>query len=183
MSSIQSALAAIDSFVWGPPLLILLVGTGIYLTLRLGLLQVVRLPLALKLVFGRDQGQGKQGTSPASPPSVLRFQPLSALATSSGSPPPSSSVAPAPCSGCGWRRCLAWPPSTPSACWRSNTASRMPTVRWLAAPCTIWRRAWLQAARQAVRPIRHRRRLLRHRYLPPGQRHLRRHEPLLLGAP
>ena len=56
MSSIQSALAAIDSFVWGPPLLILLVGTGIYLTLRLGLLQVVRLPLALRLVFGRDQG-------------------------------------------------------------------------------------------------------------------------------
>ena len=58
MSSIQSALAAIDSFIWGPPLLILLVGTGIYLTLRLGLLQIVRLPLALKLVFGRDQGQG-----------------------------------------------------------------------------------------------------------------------------
>ncbi|MGL5032093.1 MAG: alanine/glycine:cation symporter family protein [Aeromonas sp.] len=61
MSSIQSALSAIDSFIWGPPLLILLVGTGIYLTLRLGLLQVVRLPLALRLVFGRDQGQGKQG--------------------------------------------------------------------------------------------------------------------------
>ena len=61
MSSIQSALTAIDSFIWGPPLLILLVGTGIYLTLRLGLLQVVRLPLALRLVFGRDQGQGKQG--------------------------------------------------------------------------------------------------------------------------
>ncbi|HGY5235436.1 TPA: alanine/glycine:cation symporter family protein [Aeromonas salmonicida subsp. pectinolytica] len=61
MSSIQSALTAIDSFIWGPPLLILLVGTGVYLTLRLGLLQVVRLPLALRLVFGRDQSQGKQG--------------------------------------------------------------------------------------------------------------------------
>ena len=61
MSSIQSALTAIDSFIWGQPLLILLVGTGVYLTLRLGLLQVVRLPLALRLVFGRDQGQGKQG--------------------------------------------------------------------------------------------------------------------------
>ncbi|MGY3915849.1 alanine/glycine:cation symporter family protein [Aeromonas australiensis] len=61
MSSIQSALTAIDSFIWGPPLLILLVGTGIYLTWRLGMLQVVRLPLALRLVFGRDQGQGKQG--------------------------------------------------------------------------------------------------------------------------
>ncbi|ALP41100.1 sodium: alanine symporter [Aeromonas schubertii] len=52
---------AIDSFIWGPPLLILLVGTGIYLTARLGLLQVLRLPLALRLVFGRDQGQGKAG--------------------------------------------------------------------------------------------------------------------------
>ena len=28
----------------------------------------MRLPLALKLVFGRDQGQGKQGMSPASAP-------------------------------------------------------------------------------------------------------------------
>ncbi|MHA7000552.1 alanine/glycine:cation symporter family protein [Aeromonas schubertii] len=61
MSSIQAALLAIDSFIWGPPLLILLVGTGIYLTARLGLLQVLRLPLALRLVFGRDQGQGKAG--------------------------------------------------------------------------------------------------------------------------
>ena len=61
MSSIQVALQAIDSFVWGPPLLILLVGTGVYLTVRLGLLQVLRLPLALRLVFGRDQGQGKAG--------------------------------------------------------------------------------------------------------------------------
>ena len=30
----------LDSLVWGPPLLILLVGTGIYLSLRLGLLQI-----------------------------------------------------------------------------------------------------------------------------------------------
>lgn len=29
-------LKALDAFVWGPPLLILLVGTGIYLTIRLG---------------------------------------------------------------------------------------------------------------------------------------------------
>ncbi|HFZ8618822.1 TPA: sodium:alanine symporter family protein, partial [Streptococcus pyogenes] len=28
----------IDNLVWGPPLLILLVGTGIYLTSRLGLI-------------------------------------------------------------------------------------------------------------------------------------------------
>jgi AGCS family alanine or glycine:cation symporter len=44
-------LTGIDRFVWGPPLLILLVGTGIFLTLRLGLIQVFRLPLALKYVL------------------------------------------------------------------------------------------------------------------------------------
>ncbi|SIQ82232.1 alanine or glycine:cation symporter, AGCS family [Aeromonas sp. RU39B] len=61
MSSIHQALLAVDNFIWGPPLLVLLVGTGLYLTVRLQLLQVMRLPLALKLVFGRDQGEGKQG--------------------------------------------------------------------------------------------------------------------------
>ncbi|UOR13425.1 sodium:alanine symporter family protein [Halobacillus amylolyticus] len=37
--------------VWGPVLLILLVGTGVYLTLRLGFLQFKTLPYALKLAF------------------------------------------------------------------------------------------------------------------------------------
>ncbi len=46
-------LKSIDAFAWGPPLLILLVGTGIYLTIRLGLLQVLRLPKAFQLIFIR----------------------------------------------------------------------------------------------------------------------------------
>ncbi|WP_165210477.1 alanine/glycine:cation symporter family protein [Streptococcus tangpeifui] len=48
----------IDDIVWGPPLLVLLVGTGIYLTIRLGFLQVLRLPKAFKLIFAEDQGEG-----------------------------------------------------------------------------------------------------------------------------
>lgn len=49
----------IDSFVWGPPLLVLLVGTGVFLSLRLGFLQVIRLPRALKLIFkAENQGEG-----------------------------------------------------------------------------------------------------------------------------
>ena len=51
-------LKALDAFVWGPPLLILLVGTGIYLTIRLGLLQVTRLPKAFQLIFTKDKGHG-----------------------------------------------------------------------------------------------------------------------------
>ncbi|MEF9991929.1 MAG: sodium:alanine symporter family protein [Romboutsia sp.] len=48
------ALSNVNSFVWGPPLLILLVGTGIYYTVRLGLLQVLKLPRAVKLIFKAD---------------------------------------------------------------------------------------------------------------------------------
>ena len=51
-------LKALDAFVWWPPLLILLVGTGIYLTIRLGLLQVARLPKAFQLIFTKDKGHG-----------------------------------------------------------------------------------------------------------------------------
>lgn len=52
-------LNAIDSFVWGPPLLVLLIGTGLMLTVRLHLLQVFRLPRALKLIFtAKNKGDG-----------------------------------------------------------------------------------------------------------------------------
>ena len=49
----------VDSFVWGPPLMILLIGTGVLLTVRLGLLQVMKLPKALALIFtARNSGNG-----------------------------------------------------------------------------------------------------------------------------
>lgn len=49
----------INDFVWGPPLLLLLVGTGVYFTLRLGVFQVSKLPTAFRLIFSSDQsGQG-----------------------------------------------------------------------------------------------------------------------------
>ena len=55
MNNLQSLLQSLDSFIWGPPLLILLVGTGIYFTLRLGLLQFRHLPTALKMVFSKSK--------------------------------------------------------------------------------------------------------------------------------
>ncbi|MHB9782284.1 alanine/glycine:cation symporter family protein [Streptococcus sp. 10F2] len=51
-------LTQLDAFVWGPPLLILLVGTGIFLSFRLGMLQVTQLPRALKLIFKADDKNG-----------------------------------------------------------------------------------------------------------------------------
>lgn len=54
-SSVNDVLSSISSFIWGPPLLILLVGTGVYLTIRLKLLQIFKLPLALKYIFSKDE--------------------------------------------------------------------------------------------------------------------------------
>ena len=59
MENLIPLLNSIDSVLWGPPLITLLVGTGIILTVRLRLLQVVHLPLALALIFrARNRGEG-----------------------------------------------------------------------------------------------------------------------------
>lgn len=47
----QNVIDAISGFVWGPFTLILIVGTGLYLTIRLGFLQFRSLPYALQLAF------------------------------------------------------------------------------------------------------------------------------------
>ncbi|APC47231.1 alanine/glycine:cation symporter family protein [Virgibacillus halodenitrificans] len=52
-------LDAISGFVWGPPTLILIVGTGLYLTFRLGFLQFRVLPYALKLAFSPSKQDKK----------------------------------------------------------------------------------------------------------------------------
>lgn len=54
-AKLENILSTINDFVWGPPLLILLVGTGVYLTLRLGLLQITKLPKAFRLIFVHDE--------------------------------------------------------------------------------------------------------------------------------
>ena len=49
----------VDALIWGPPLMMLLMGTGILLTIRLGLIQVMKLPKALQLIFtARSKGEG-----------------------------------------------------------------------------------------------------------------------------
>jgi alanine or glycine:cation symporter, AGCS family len=61
MNDLKPIFQSIDNFIWGPPLLLLLVGTGIYFTFRLGLLQFRHLPTALKLVFGKSENHTAQG--------------------------------------------------------------------------------------------------------------------------
>lgn len=59
MEAFSNAVSVVNSFVWGPWLLVFLVGTGIFLTIRLGFLQFFQLPYALKLAFSPAQQDRK----------------------------------------------------------------------------------------------------------------------------
>ena len=56
MQAIEMTIATLSSWVWGPPMLALLVGTGLYLTIILKGVQFRALPLAFKLIMQKDHG-------------------------------------------------------------------------------------------------------------------------------
>ena len=57
---INEFLVSVDDFVWGIPLMVLILAGGILLTTRLGLLQMRRLPLALTRLFkNEEEGAGE----------------------------------------------------------------------------------------------------------------------------
>lgn len=58
---LESVLVAIDDFVWGPAMLVLLVGTGIFLTVRLKFLPWRNLWFAIKSIFDKSDTGGKDG--------------------------------------------------------------------------------------------------------------------------
>ena len=59
MKEFTEFLVRVDNLVWGIPLIVLILAAGIYLTLRLRLLQVVHLPKALKYMFkNEEEGHG-----------------------------------------------------------------------------------------------------------------------------
>lgn len=59
-NKINEILGMVDNFVWGVPLMVLILVGGIMLTLRLGVLQIRRLPLALKwMIKNEEEGDGE----------------------------------------------------------------------------------------------------------------------------
>ena len=60
MEQLNHVLESIDSIVWGVPLIVLIMGTGIFLTIRLGVLQFRKLGKALKyMVKNEADGEGE----------------------------------------------------------------------------------------------------------------------------
>jgi len=75
-------LGVLDNFVWGPPMMIILVGTGIFLTVRLGFPQFKHTGYALKLIF---KGALKKDDSAKNEGEITPFQALtSTLAATVG---------------------------------------------------------------------------------------------------
>jgi AGCS family alanine or glycine:cation symporter len=65
MDSVERLISTLSGWIWGPPMLTLLVGTGLYLTILLKGLQFRDLPLAFRLILHKEQAT--KGTSAVLP--------------------------------------------------------------------------------------------------------------------
>ena len=59
-ATINDVLVKVDDFVWGLPLIILILATGIFLTIRLKGIQITKLPLAIKNLMANEKS-GTEG--------------------------------------------------------------------------------------------------------------------------
>lgn len=80
MDLFSKVLSSIDDFIWGPVMLILLVGTGVFLTIRLNFLPWRNLGYALKSVLSKEARSKNRGEGDISPFSAL----MTALAATIG---------------------------------------------------------------------------------------------------
>ena len=60
LATVNDVLTKLDDFVWGLPLIILILATGIFLTIRLKGIQITKLPLAIKNLMANEKS-GTEG--------------------------------------------------------------------------------------------------------------------------
>ena len=113
MQSVEAFLARASDFVWGPPLLILLFGTHLFLTFRLRFIQRY-LPQAIRLSFSRE----KEGEGDVSQFGALTTALAATIGTGNivGVATAVAAGGPGRCCGCGSPACSASPRSTPRRC-------------------------------------------------------------------
>ncbi len=71
METLTNILTIVDDFVWGPVMLVLLVGTGIFLTVRLRFMTWRNLGYAIKSTLSKEARKKSRGTGDISPFSAL----------------------------------------------------------------------------------------------------------------
>jgi Na+/alanine symporter len=112
MTSLETTLQQISDWVWGPPLLILLFGTHLFLTFQLRFIQRY-LPKAIKLSFSREKEGLATSVVPALTTALFRHH-----GTGKTGPPPQFRSEGRRGAGCGSQAYSASPPNTPRRCWR-----------------------------------------------------------------
>lgn len=114
----ENALSTLNSIVWGPGMLILLVGTGLYLTLRLRFLSLRSIPKGFRLLWqGRSKLDSVEGE--LSPFNALMTALAATVGTGNivGVATAILAAAPERCSGCGVPLWWAWRPNLRKPCW------------------------------------------------------------------
>ncbi len=62
MEQLTAFFTAINGFVWGPPMLVLILGTGLLLQIRLKLMPILRVPTGFRMVWrGRKPDADAEG--------------------------------------------------------------------------------------------------------------------------
>ncbi|MDY2938492.1 MAG: amino acid carrier protein [Fusicatenibacter sp.] len=81
MNTLANGIKYLDDLIWGPPLIVLLLGTGIFLTFRFRGLPIRNLWYALGLAFGRDARQNAEKEGVVSPFSSLMTELAASIGT------------------------------------------------------------------------------------------------------
>ena len=107
LETITAVNQAVNSFIWGIPAMVCIIGVGLLLSVRTGFLQLRKFPYAIKTTIGRIFRK-----KDASDGAMTPFQAVcTALAATVGTRSPSAGRV--RCSGCGARLCWACVPSSP----------------------------------------------------------------------
>ena len=115
LETITAVNQAVNSFIWGIPAMVCIIGVGLLLSVRTGFLQIRKFPYAIRTTIGRIFRR-----KDASDGAMTPFQAVcTALAATVGTgniagvAARSPSAGRARCSGCGARLCWGCAPSSP----------------------------------------------------------------------
>ena len=128
---LSKIISDVDAFVWGPVMLVLLVGTGILLTIRCNFLTWRNLPWAIIKTLSKESRTKNRGEGDVSPFSALTTALAAAIGTGN-----IVGVATAMVSGvlehwcgCGFLHVLDYHLNFQNVCWQSNTEKSMKRAR------------------------------------------------------
>jgi Na+/alanine symporter len=104
MQNLNDFISALNGIVWGPLMLILILGTGLYLMYGLAFMPLRRIGYSFKLLW---QGRVEKGEGDIAPFNALMVSLRLYFSADR-----------APCSGCGVPHWSAWQQNMLKQCWR-----------------------------------------------------------------